>query len=223
MAAIRFVLWMFGGYRWEGVENVPLEGGVLITPNHISDTDPPTVAAALPRACYFMAKEELFAMPVLGPFIRLARGFPVKRYSADRAALRHTENLLKQGEAVVIFPEGKLSEDGSLQDFLPGALMVAQRANVPIVPTIIEGTNALMPYGELVPRPAGRKMIVRFGPPITMDVLTQGKKGGDALKLAALRLRAMMLALQEGNPYPPLHTIQLPAEARKTQPTLATA
>jgi len=195
----RITVALLGGFRHEGRENVPKTGGVLITPNHISDADPPIVGIALPRSCYFMAKEELFQIRLIGPFIRLLHGFPVKRYTADRAALRYTEQLLERGEAVVIFPEGKLSEDGKLQEFLPGALLVAQRTGVPIVPTIIEGTDSLMPYGKLVPQHAHRRIIVRFGHPVTLAELTGGAKGGEALKQGAERLREIMRALQQGD------------------------
>jgi 1-acyl-sn-glycerol-3-phosphate acyltransferase len=193
---------LLGGLRIEGRENVPRTGGALITPNHISDADAPTVGLALPRASYFMAKEELFQIRFLGPLIRWLHGFPVKRYTADRAALRRAEQLLKQGEAVVVFPEGKLSEDGKLQELLPGVMLMAQRANVPIVPTILEGTDSLMPYGKLIPHHAHRRIIVRFGPPVMLAELIGSAKGGDALKLGAERLHQILRALQQGLPYP---------------------
>ncbi|HLV82099.1 MAG TPA: lysophospholipid acyltransferase family protein [Chthonomonadaceae bacterium] len=199
---------LLGGIRYTGRDLVPRTGGVLITPNHISDADPTAIGLALPRPCYFMAKEELFQIPLLGRFIRAMHGFPVKRYSADRSALRMAEQLLKQGEAVVIFPEGKLSEDGQIQELLPGVLLIAQRAGVPIVPAIIEGTDTLMPYGKVLPRPARRRICVRFGTPVTVEDLTGGEKGGDALKQGAERLRARMLALQ-GRESP-----EIPAESR---------
>src|SRR5579885_2958350 len=93
---LRIAFALLGGIRFEGRENVPKRGGVLVTPNHISDADPPTMGIAMPRACYFMAKEELFHMRFLGALIRWLHGFPVKRYTADRAALRYAENLLEQ-------------------------------------------------------------------------------------------------------------------------------
>jgi 1-acyl-sn-glycerol-3-phosphate acyltransferase len=204
---LRILYSVLGGLRIEGRENVPRRGGVLIAPNHISDADPPTVGFALPRASYFMAKEELFQTRFIGPLIRALHGFPVKRYTADRSALRLAEQRLEEGNAVVIFPEGKLSEDGQLQEMLPGALLVAQRAHVPIVPTILEGTDRLMPYGKLVPQHAGRPIVVRFGPPVTVETLTGGRKGGEALKLGAKRLRAILLALQQGRPYPDLSSL----------------
>jgi 1-acyl-sn-glycerol-3-phosphate acyltransferase len=193
---------LFGGIRVEGREHVPRKGGVLIAPNHISDADPSAVALALPRACWFMAKAEIFAMKFIGPLVRQLHGFPVKRYTADRSALRRAEELLEQGEAVVIFPEGQVSHDGQLQDMLPGALLVARAADAPVVPTAILGTDALLPYGKVWPRPAGRRIIVRFGPPVSIAQLTGGIKGGNGLKIGADRLKAMIQALQQGQPYP---------------------
>jgi len=207
---------LFGGLKVEGRENVPQTGGALITPNHISDSDPPTIAIALPRACWVMAKEEIFAMKIVGPISRWLHGFPVKRYTADRPALRRAEELLKSGEAVMIFPEGKLSEDGKLQPILPGSLLIARSANVPIIPTVVIGTDLIIPYGKLIPRPSFRKTIVRFGPPVTVAELTGGIKGGDALRVGAERLHGMLLALQNNQPYPELAAIDPAAPTTKT-------
>jgi 1-acyl-sn-glycerol-3-phosphate acyltransferase len=191
-----------GGVRFQGREHVPKKGGILITPNHISDADPPTVAIALPRDCWVMAKEEIFSMAVIGKLSLWLHGFPVKRYTADRTALRRAEELLKQGEAVIIFPEGKLSPDGQIQPLLPGVLLIAKSANVSIVPTVVLGTDRIIPYGSTVPRPSWRRTIVRFGPPVTVAELTGGGKGSAAMHRGAERLRELMLALQRGEPYP---------------------
>ncbi len=207
---VRSIVWVLlhiiyagvGGIRFEGRKNVPRKGGVLITPNHISDADPPTICLALPRTCWVMAKEELFDMKVVGTLIRWLQGFPIKRDTADRSALRRAEELMKAGQAVVIFPEGKISENAELLPMLPGALLAAQRANVPIVPTILINTNLVMPYTKLVPRYAGKRTIVRFGPAVSVAELTAGAKGGDKLKQAAQRLGEIMLALQQNRPYP---------------------
>jgi 1-acyl-sn-glycerol-3-phosphate acyltransferase len=197
---VRLIYTFCGGLRIEGRENVPRSGGVLVLPNHISDADPPTVVYACPRGSYVMAKEELFQMKVVGPVIRWMRGFPVKRYTADRAALRTAENHLKAGRVVIIFPEGQIAEDAVLQPILPGSLLVAQRAGVPIVPTIIIGTDKLVPYAKQTPRPMGQQAVVRFGKPITVEMLT--RNGADSLKVAADRFYHLLLALQKGDPYP---------------------
>src|SRR5579884_3427271 len=186
----RVLFALLGGIRYEGRTNVPKQGGVLIAPNHISDADPPAVGVALPRPCYFMAKEELFRIPILGLIMRVMHGFPIKRYSADRAALRYTEELLKQGEAVVIFPEGKLSENGQLQPFLPGVILVADRSGAPILPVALIGTDRLLPYGKLIPRPTRKPVVVRFGRPILPEELLKGLKKRERLEGGAERLRA---------------------------------
>lgn len=199
---LRIILSWVGGVRYEGRENVPRKGGVLITPNHFSDGDPPVIGFALPRACYFMAKEELFEMKFWGKLIVWLHGFPVKRNTADRAALKRTESLLKAGEAVVIFPEGKLSEDGALQPFLPGVILMAQRAGTPILPVAMLRVNEMMPYAELKPRRIGKPLVVRFGKPVSTEELTGGLKGGAGYDEGAKRLHALVQALLDGAPRP---------------------
>jgi 1-acyl-sn-glycerol-3-phosphate acyltransferase len=194
---LHIVYAIYGGICFEGRDNVPRKGGALVTPNHISDVDPTAVGLALPRSCYVMAKEEIFSMGFLGVLSRWLHGFPVKRYTADRTALRYAEALLKRGEVVVMFPEGKLSEDGTLQPLYPGALLIAERAGVPIIPTIIEGTNSLLPYGETRLRRTDNGVKVSFGKPVTVSELTGGGNGGGALKAGARRLHALLLAMQQ--------------------------
>src|SRR5687768_10533586 len=94
--------------RWHvtGRGNIPRHGPCLLAPNHISDADPPLVAASSLRPLWFMAKHELFDIRVIGPWIRFCRAFPVERDGMDRAALRFTEDLLSRKQAVVVFPEG---------------------------------------------------------------------------------------------------------------------
>lgn len=154
-----------------GAHNVPRRGGCLITPNHLADCDPPFVLNGSPRPLWFMAKDELFSMGILGPLMRFAQAFPVTRGEPDRAALRRTEELLKARQAVVVFPEGELSRSGELQKILLGAAMLALRANVPIVPMGICGTNFIMPYGTMIPRPTLRRVRIHFGAPIDLTPL----------------------------------------------------
>jgi 1-acyl-sn-glycerol-3-phosphate acyltransferase len=201
---LRLIFWWVGGFRVEGRHNVPKRTGCLIAPNHFSDGDPPVVGFAMPRACYFMAKEELFSIRFWGKLIRILHGFPVKRYTADRTALKFAESRLKEGEAVVIFPEGKLSEDGNLQSFLPGLILIAQRAGVPIIPTALIHTNLMMPYSELKPRRIGKPLIVRFGEPVTVEQLMGDLKGSAGFEEGARRLHAMVQALLDNRPYPQL-------------------
>ena len=182
---MRFLFGVLGGFRREGEKNVPKTGGVLFCPNHFSDADPAAVAVALPRTAWFMAKAELFDIPVLGALIRLWHGFPVKRNSADRSALRRAEELLKAGEAVVIFPEGGGNAEEILQPLHPGALMIALRAKVPVIPVALHNTGKMWTYGAPLPHRSGVPVTVIFGPPLDLSDL-EGKRG--AIEKATARL-----------------------------------
>jgi len=157
----------FGRLRVSGRDNVPKTGAFLYCPNHLSDSDPPTVFVSLPRPAWFVGKSELFEEgKVLSWIIRNLHAIPIKRDSPDRGALRKIEEKLKLGKPVVIFPEGRCAQDGKLQKIQPGAAMIALRTNVPIVPVGVMHTNELMPYGDTKPRRAKHPVTVEFGKPI---------------------------------------------------------
>ncbi|HVF09841.1 MAG TPA: lysophospholipid acyltransferase family protein [Abditibacteriaceae bacterium] len=159
--------------RISGRENVPRRGAAILSPNHISDADPAFVFHSTPRSLWYMAKSELFAMGILGPLIRFVQTFPVDQRSLDRAALRYTEQLLKRGHAVVIFPEGHISKTGELQPLFPGAVAIALRAQVPVVPVGLSGTTLIIPHGSLWPRPTLAPVRVHFGRAIRFDDILQ--------------------------------------------------
>jgi len=205
---------LFGGIRVEGQEHVPQSKGVLITPNHISDSDALAMFLACPRPTWFMAKEELFSIPVLGSFIRFWRAFPVKRDTADRAAIRRAEEVLKSGDCLVVFPEGRLSETGSLQPIQPGVALIALRAGVPVVPVAIRGTNRVLPYGKLIPRWGGR-VTVTFGDPIAFDDLKGPATQRGAVDRAAGRI-AKSIADLLGVEMPPIAGKESPETVKET-------
>ncbi len=195
---MRVAFAVLGGLKRSGAQNIPRRGGVLICPNHVCDADPPALALTLPRSAYFMAKEELFTIPILGKLIHWCQGFPVRRESADRAALKRAETLLKAGEAVVIFPEGGGNPEGVLQPLHPGALLLALRARVPVIPVALVDTNKIWPYGDTFPRRAGVPARVTFGEPLDLSDL-YGARG--AVETATGRLTEQ-LALMLGQPVP---------------------
>ncbi len=166
----RFAHWILpklyrlnGGWFVFGQDNVPKEGGAVVVSNHLSFLDPPVIGSALPRRTYYFAKAELF-VPVFGAIIRKCYAFPVKRGEADLAATREAIRLLRAGELLVMFPEGTRSRDGMLQDFDLGAVLVASRAGVPLLPTAVYGTDRVLPIGAKFPRRG--KIAVSFGAPI---------------------------------------------------------
>lgn len=149
----------------EGLEHLPRQGPVLLASNHLADIDPPVVQIACPRPIHFMAKSELFQIRFLGPLIQRLGAFPVRRGEPDRSALRHALRLLEQGECVGLFPEGELSQTGELLPLKPGFALLARQSGAPVVCIRVDGTQRVMPYGSVIPRPAFQRVRVRFHPP----------------------------------------------------------
>jgi 1-acyl-sn-glycerol-3-phosphate acyltransferase len=192
MLSLRLVLrGLAPRWRVTGRSNVPARGGVLLAPNHISDIDPPVVNLSLFRPLWFMAKSELFDIRILGPLIRFSQAFPVERGGADRAALRRAAQLLQNDQAVVVFPEGRLSPNGELQPLLPGVTMLALHAGVPIIPVGIYGSNKVLPYGEVVPRPSFEPLRIHFGEALEFSDLKE-LSSREQREQSTLRLEAAL-------------------------------
>jgi len=152
-------------FHLRGTSNVPVSGPVLIVSNHVGAVDPAIIGGWTPRPVWFMAKAELFK----GGWAWLMRGyhaFPVVRHSADRTALRRAFALLKQGSAVVLFPEGHRSDTARLLRAEPGAGFVARRSGAPLVPIAITGTQNVIGRHTLVPRRA--EVVMTFGVPFAL-------------------------------------------------------
>lgn len=146
-------------YRIEviGRENIPAEGGILLCSNHIDNLDPPVVGITAPRPVYFMAKEELFSVPILGKILPHLNAFPVKRGMSDREALRKGLGILKDGKVLGLFPEGTRSKTGELGKGLAGAGFFALRSDAYVVPCAVIG-----PYKPF------QKLKVVYGKPMDM-------------------------------------------------------
>lgn len=141
-----FVLIFRFFYRWEvsGRENIPLTGSFIICSNHISWWDPPLVGSLVShQPVYFMAKEELFQLPVFGSIMRKIHAFPVKRDSADRRAIRTALDVLKGGNILGLFPEGTRSKTDELLPPQPGVGMIAIKSEAAVLPVGITGPYKL--------------------------------------------------------------------------------
>ena len=129
--------------RWDvkGREHIPRSGGLIVASNHISFWDPPLVGAAIRREVHFLAKEELFSTPLLGPMIRSLNAIPIRRGVADLSGMSRAIAALRDGGALLMFPEGSRMRDGELHPARPGVGMMAVHADVPIVPCYISGSH----------------------------------------------------------------------------------
>lgn len=159
--------YLAGLFRVEGVENIPRSGQVMICPNHAGTIDPPLVPAFVPRSdTWSMAKSEYFEKPLMRWIFRQYQAFPVVRHTADRSAVRRSFDLLKEGQALVLYPEGTRIDTGVLAQPEPGAGFIAQKAGCPVVPVALMGTRECLPKGARWPRRV--PVTVRFGKPITL-------------------------------------------------------
>ncbi|OQX91340.1 MAG: hypothetical protein B6D58_08500 [candidate division Zixibacteria bacterium 4484_95] len=124
-----------------GLENIPAEGGLIIASNHTSIADPFLLGSTVPRELWFMAKKELFKSFLLKNIISRLNAFPVDRFGFDIDVIRQSLAVLKQGKALVMFPEGTRSKDGIIRKGKIGIGMLAKKAGIPIVPVYMENTR----------------------------------------------------------------------------------
>lgn len=163
--AANLLMLICGPLSVQGKSNVPRKGGLLILANHLSDADPGIVQIVCPRPIHFMAKSELFDMPTIAWALRIQKAFPVKRGEADRGSLRHAADLLKNGEAVCIFPEGQLSEEGKLQELKAGIALIVRMSGADVICCSIRNSEYVVPYGKVLPRPGFHRVFVKWGHP----------------------------------------------------------
>lgn len=132
---------VMSGWEVRGRENVPHDGPLIVASNHISFWDPPLVGTAAVRELHFLAKEELFRPPVFGPMIRRFNAIPIRRGMADVRGLTRAMDVLKQGGALIVFPEGSRMRDGELHPGRPGVGMLSVHTGAAIVPCFITGSD----------------------------------------------------------------------------------
>jgi len=194
---LRCLFGLLGGVTITGLENIPKEGAVILTPNHLSHVDPLLVGMAVPRPAWFLATDELFTIPVLGTVARLLRAVPIRQDAPDRRALRLAEGLLSQNEAMVVFPEGHESLDGRLQPLQGGVMLLAVRTGAKILPVAIAGSERMLPPREWHPRHAGSPISLRFGKALEVSDMTGGAGGRPGLDQGIRRLEAEIRRLME--------------------------
>lgn len=178
----RALCWIAFRLEARGIENIPREGAVVLASNHKSVIDPVTLGTWVPRKVHYMAKAELFKVPLLGPLIRSLGAFPVKRGGVSKEAIRTAITLLGEGKVMGIFPEGTRNESVGMGK--RGAVAMAIRAKAQVVPVALVGNY----------RPF-RKMYAVYGAPIDMaPYAEQGTNESmeEATELIMSRIREMV-------------------------------
>ncbi|MBV9468119.1 MAG: 1-acyl-sn-glycerol-3-phosphate acyltransferase [Abitibacteriaceae bacterium] len=172
--AMRFFFGLFAPrLKMTGRHNIPRRGPVIIAPNHLSNADPALVLHGSVRPLWYMAKQELWEMPWLASVLPAMHTFPVDQQGVDRAALQRSEALLQHGQGLVIFPEGHCSENGQLGEIQPGASLLALRTGAPVLPVGIWGTDLIVPFAGMIPRPTLAPVHIHYGKLIHFDDLAQ--------------------------------------------------
>lgn len=147
--------------RVYGAEKIPQSGRLIVVSNHASYFDPPIVASCMQRPVAFMAKEELFRVPLLKQAIQAYGAYPVSRASADRSAMRSAMQALEAGWATGIFLQGTRTPDARITDPKLGAAMIAAKMQAPLLPVSLWGTEKILVKGSPIPRPV--PVTVRIG------------------------------------------------------------
>lgn len=167
---MRFVTrgYLAGLFHVRGRELVPRGGPLLVCPNHASTIDPPMVPAFLPRGdSWSMAKSEYFAKKNFTAWLFAHyHAFPVVRHTPDRKALKRAFDALREGHALVVYPEGTRIETGGLARAEPGAGFIAQLSGSPVQPVALVGTRDCFKKGSIWPRRV--PVEVRFGKPFRL-------------------------------------------------------
>ncbi|WP_129670611.1 lysophospholipid acyltransferase family protein [Candidatus Chloroploca sp. Khr17] len=215
-AAARFLPGMFVRFvqlyvrpRISGLEYLPREGGFVIAANHQSHADTAVVFASLPpdirdhfvaaaaQDYFFQGGPQQYFSRVLFNAIPIARD---RRGGQD--PLRHAARALREGYALLLFPEGTRSKDGSLGPFRAGiGKLLADFPQIPVIPTWIGGTTRVMPKGKFVPRPV--QVTVRFGEPLHVEAHPRMRR---SWQTAADQIRNAILAIGDYAPETPDQT-----------------
>jgi 1-acyl-sn-glycerol-3-phosphate acyltransferase len=148
-------LWRF---RVEGAENVPRSGPLIVASNHVSYMDPVALGVASPRPIAYMAKLELFSIPVLGPLIGRLNAYPVDRKRSSLVGIKKSVEILRGGNAIGIFPQGTrvFSGEGTARE---GVALLASLGKAPVVPARIFGSQAVLRFHQIK---------VAFGKPLRL-------------------------------------------------------
>ena len=192
---VRLLMPLLGGITVRGGENIPSRGPILLAINHRSYMDPPYLSMVTGRQLHLMAKDQLFQIPVFGPYIRALGAFPVRRGAADRRAIRQAVDELTAGHVLGIFPEGTRADPGTLMPAERGFALIAKQTGIPIVPIALEGTDRVHP--KHAKRLHRARVTATVGRPVTAAEMlaAHAEPGKDALAIIGEATMRMIAAL----------------------------
>ena len=168
---VRMYLRTFYRYRLFQPEGLPQSGPVIYASNHQSHLDPPAAGLQVcQRRFRSLARASLFRVPILGWIIHGLGAVPLARGAGDMAAFKVALGVLKEGNSILLFPEGTRTRDGALGEFKRGVILLQKHSKATVVPLAVEGAFDVWPYGQLLPRLTGR-IVSMAGTPIPYDEL----------------------------------------------------
>ena len=182
---------IFWRVTYSGTEHFPATGGFVVAPTHRSNIDPFPLVGMTKRRMSFLGKDSLWKTKVSAWFFSTMGGYPVKRGIADREALKHCIEVVTRGEGLLMFPEGTRQTGPVVQELFDGTAYVAAKANVPILPLGIGGSEKAMPKGAKMLRPV--KIHFEMGPPIMPKIDPEtGRASRDQLRETTAELHDAM-------------------------------
>lgn len=173
----RSILWVSRvKVRIEGLHNLPLGEPCMLMPIHQSNFDIPVLLGRLPVQFRWLAKAELFKIPIFGRGMRGCGYISIDRSNRKSAfkSLADAAQRIRDGASVLIFPEGTRSKDGEIGPFKKGGFVLTVDAGVPVIPIIIYGTRAIMPKGSMLLKPGNAYMEIL--PPVETSGYTRQTK-----------------------------------------------
>lgn len=180
----------------KGKENVPLNGPLIITSNHIAFSDPAIIVANCPRTVHFMAKSELFENKLKAVFMRQMNAFPVKRNHFDRSALRYAEHIINNEWVLGVFPEGRRVKNSSPTEAKKGVAYLARLTGADVLPACI--------YRNPADRSRWHSLVLSYGQVINNSEFEFNKNGkaegiSFASELIMNRIKSLWEVENEGN------------------------
>ncbi len=199
-AILRVLCKIYLRHSATGREQVPARGGFILAVNHASHLDPVLAGILLSRPLHFVGRRTLFRPAPFGWLLRSVNAISLDLAGVGKECFRRILEKLESGSGVVLFPEGTRSRDGELGRFHGGIVYLAKSADVPVVPTWVEGSGRAMAPGVIIPRP--RRTSVRYGEPLRFPADASNVECLALLRESMLALRVPSIVGRESIPDP---------------------